>query len=271
MRQYNNVHIYIFVLSTMKKIILTLPILALFMGGCVLKEGKKHESLTKGWSPKTFFTQAKDLMSSNSMDDAIELFKQLEAAYPSSKYTLQSKLEIAYALYKSEDYNQSIKRLNSYIKLYPNYPSTAYAYYLRGIVSEHKSRSILDDYITDNAQRDVASVNDAFNYYLELINKFPKTKYSEEAKKRLVILRNVLSRHELFVAIYYTQKGANIAAINRSKYIIEKYPNTPSVPAALHLMAHNYDIINTPKLAKDTRRVLKKSYPLYIPHYSLNN
>jgi outer membrane protein assembly factor BamD len=73
------------------------------------------------------------------------------------------------------------------------------------------------------------------------------------------------------VAIFYTKKGANIAAINRSKYIIEKYPNTPSVPAALHLMAHNYDVISADILAKDARRVLKKSYPLYTPHYSLED
>ena len=115
------------------------------------------------------------------------------------------------------------------------------------------------------------SVSDAFNYYLALINKFPKTEYAEEAKSRLVILRNILSRHELFVAIFYTKKGANIAAINRCKHIIEKYPNTPSVPAALHLMAHNYDIINADTLAKDARRVLELSYPLYTPHYSLED
>jgi outer membrane protein assembly factor BamD len=51
-------------------------------------------------------------------------------------------------------------------------------------------------------------------------------------------LRNILARHELFVAIYYTKREANIAAINRTKFIIEKYPNTPSVPAALHLNKH---------------------------------
>ena len=206
------------------------------------------------------------------MDKGIELYEQLQAAYPGSKYALQSKLEIAYALYKSEDYDQAIDHLNSYIKLYPDHFSTPYAYYLRGVISEEKSHSILDEYsITDNAQRDVDSVRDAFNYYLALIEKFPKTEYSEEAKSRLIILRNVLSRHELFVAIFYTKKGANIAAINRSKYIIEKYPNTPSVPAALHLMAHNYDVISADMLAKDARRVLKKSYPLYTPHYSLED
>jgi outer membrane protein assembly factor BamD len=72
-------------------------------------------------------------------------------------------------------------------------------------------------------------------------------------------LRNILARHELFVAVYYTTREANIAAINRTKFIIEKYPNTPSVPAALHLMARNYDSLGMDKLAKDARRVFCNS------------
>ncbi len=199
------------------------------------------------------------------------MFEQLQAAYPGSKYALQSKLEIAYRLYKNKDYDVATSHLNDYIKIYPKHFSTPYAYYLRGVISEDKSRSILDKYFTDSdsAQRDVRSVRNAFNYYMALIDKFPDTKYAKKARTRLIILRNTLARHELFVAIYYTKKGANIAAINRTKFIIEKYPNTPSVPAALHLMARNYSTINMDKLAKDVRRVLKKSYPLYEPHYNL--
>ena len=146
----------------MKKIILILPLLTLLLSGCFWENEVKRESITKGWSPKTFFTQAKEEASSSSTETAIELFEQLQAAYPGSKYALQSKLEIAYALYKNEDYNQAIDRLNGYIKLYPEHFSTPYAYYLRGVISESKSSSILDDYITDNAQRDVKSVRDAF-------------------------------------------------------------------------------------------------------------
>lgn len=238
------------------------------LSSCFLWETKeKRQSITRGWSPKTFFEQAQD---AGSVEAKIDLHKQLQAAYPGSKYALQSKLEVAYTLYKDEEHDRAIDSLNSYIKLYPEHFSTPYAYYLRGVISEDRSRSILDDYVTDNAQRDVKSVRDAFNYYLALIDKFPKAEYSEEAKSRLIILRNILARHELFVAIFYSKKGANIAAINRTKFIIEKYPNTPSVPAALHLMAHNYDVIGTTKLASDARRVLKKSYPLYEPHYSLD-
>jgi outer membrane protein assembly factor BamD len=109
------------------------------------------------------------------------------------------------------------------------------------------------------------------NYYLGLIDKFPDSEYAIESKAKLVILRNILSRHELFIAIFYSKQDAFISSIKRCKYIIEKFPNTPSVPAALHLIAHNYDKINAPKLAEDARRVLKASYPKYTPHYSLED
>jgi outer membrane protein assembly factor BamD len=244
-------------------------LVALFLNGCSLTGKEKRESITGGLSPKALFDEAKK-HSSGSPDRAIELYEQLQAAYPASKYAPQAKIEKAYTFYLNGEYENAIKALNSYIRLYPKESSTAYAYYLRGKASEKKSSSILDGYWTDNAQRDVDSVKDAFNYYLLLINNFPKSKYSEEAKGRLIAIRNTLARHELFVAIFYTKRGANIAAINRSKYIIEKFPNTPSVPAALHLMARNYDQMDVKNLAKDTRRVIEESYPEYEPHYEID-
>jgi outer membrane protein assembly factor BamD len=252
----------------MKKLILLVSLLSFLLSGC-FNDGSKRGPITKGMSPKALFLEAKSKSSATSMEEAITLFEQLQAAYPGSKYALQAKLEVAYVLYKNEKYDKAIRHLNNFIKLYPKHFSSPYAYYLRGVISEQKSHSILDNYLTDNAQRDVKSVRDAFNYYLALIKKFPNNKYTEEAKTHLLKLRNILARHELFVAIFYTEKGANIAAINRLKYIIEKFPNTPSVPAALHLMARNYDVVKMTTLAIDARRVLKKSYPKYKPHYSL--
>jgi len=234
-------------------------------------EEPKRELITKGLSPKAFYDEAKTLISEGASDEGIKQLEDLQAAYPSSKYALQARIEVIYAHYKKQDYDIAIDKSNDYIRLLPEHFSTPYVYYLRGLSAEDKSRSILDNFLTDNAQRDVSSAIDAFNYYLDLIKKFPNSEYAEEAKNRLIVIRNIIARHELFVAIFYTKKEASIAAINRCKYIIEKYPNTPSVPAALHLIAYNYDKINAPKLAEDARRVLNASYPKYIPHYSLED
>ena len=240
----------------------------LFMSGCWWEEEEVRGPISDGLSPKALFNKAQEFRDQGALDEAIKTYEQLQAAYPSSKYSMQSKLETPYALYKRERYDEAIDKLNDFIKIYPNHFSTPYAFYLRGIIAEDKSKSILDEFITDNAQRDVSSVKNAMNYYLALMDKFPNTEYAIESKAKLVTLRNILARHELFVAIFYTKKEAYIASINRCKYIIEKFPNTPSVPAALHLIAHNYDKINAPILAEDSRRVLRASYPKYTPHYS---
>jgi len=229
----------------MRKITLILTLLSFTLSGCFWQEEEKRPPINDGKSPKMLFIEAKDEISAGTMDTAIALFEKL------------AKLEIAHALYEYEDYDLAIAKLDSYIRLYPeDMSSTPYAYYLRGVISEDKSRSILDGLITDNAQRDVNSVRDAFNYYLALMEKYPQTEYAEEAKDRLVVLRNILVRHELHVAIFYTK---NLS------------PNSPSIPEALHLMAHNYDIIGAEILAKDVRRVLDNSYPLYKPKYSLED
>ena len=244
---------------------------SLFMSGCWWEEEEVRGPISDGLSPKELFEKAKNLGEQGTIDESIKVYEQLQAAYPSSKYSIQAKLEIPYSLYKREKYDEAIDKLNNFIKLYPNHFSSPYAYYLRGIVAEDRSKSILDLFITDNAQRDTSSVQNAMNYYLELIDKFPESKYAIEAKTKLITLRNILARHELFIAIHYFKSDAYISSIKRCKYIIEKFPNTPSIPAALHLIANNYDKINAPKLAEDARRVLNESFPKYIPHYSLDD
>jgi len=243
----------------------------LLVSGCWWEEEEIRGPISDGLTPKGLFLKANESLDAGAVDEAIKIFEKLQAAYPSSKYALQSKLEIPYALYKRERYDEAIDKLNDFIKIYPNHTSTPYAFYLRGFIAEEKSKSILDDFLTDVAQRDISSVENSINYFLALVDKFPESEYASEAKSRLVSLRNILARHELFIAIFYTKKQAYLASINRCKFIIEKFPNSPSVPAALHLIAHNYDEINAPKLAEDARRVLHASYPKYTPHYSLED
>jgi len=241
------------------------------MSGCWWQEEDVRESITLGLSPKGMYDLAQKSIDEGAIDEAIKIFERIQAAYPSSRYSMQSEIDTIYNLYKRERYDEGISKINEFVTKYPNHFVTPYAYYLRGVIAENKSRSLLDEFLTDNAQRDISSARDAFNYYLDLTKKFPNNKYSEEAKTRLIPIRNLLSRHELFVAIFYTERKAHIAAINRCKFIIEKFPNTPSVPAALNLLAYNYDKINAPKLAEDSRRVLNASYPKYTPHYSLED
>jgi len=223
-----------------------------------------------GLSPKALYELAEDKIDAGSIDQAIEQFEVVISAYPSSKYALQARLDIAYNLFKRKKHNRAILQLDDFIERYPDLESTPYAYYLRGVIAEDKSSSILDDIITESAQRDVQSVRNAYDYFSILIEKFPNSKYSEEAREKLFILKNTIAKHEFYIALYYTNNGSHIAAINRSKYIIENFPNSSSVADSLHLMAYNYDAIHAEKLATDARTVLVSSFPSYSPNYTID-
>ena len=243
----------------------------LLLSGCSFLGGDKDTKklVADGLTPKELYEQAEDKVDSGMIEQAIDQYEMILSSYPGSKYAIQARLDIAYNLLKQKKYNRSILELDEFIERYPNLPPTPYAYYLRGVVAEAKSSSILDKLVTDSAQRDIKGVGSAYQYFVDLIETFPNSKYSKDAKDKLVGLRNTLARHELYVAIYYSEIGSHIAAINRTKFIIENYPNSASISDALHLMAYNYDKINAEQLATDARKVLSSSYPNYSPGYSV--
>ena len=244
-------------------------ILILLLSGCSFFGGDKdtRNLVANGLTPKELYEDAEDKVKAGSIEQAIDQYKIILGSYPGSKYAIQARLDIAYNLLKQKKYNRAIKELDNFIERYPDLPATPYAYYLRGIAAEEKSSSILDELITDSAQRDVQSVKDAYKFYFVLIEKFPNSKYSKAAQSKLPFLINTLARHEFYVAIYYTRIGGHIAALNRTKYIVENYPNSASIPDSLHLMAYNYDKLNLAKLAEDARGVLELNHPQYSPNY----
>ena len=255
----------------MNKSLILLFAFIFMLSGCSIFGGDKESKIlvANGLSSKALYELAEAKVNAGSIDQAIKQFKTILESYPGSKYAIQARLDIAYSLYKQKKYNLSILELNQFIERYPNLPSTPYAYYLKGVVAEAKSSSVLDNFVTDSAQRDVDSIRDSYSYYMDLINIFPNSKYSQDASTKLLLLRSTLARHELYIALYYTGIGSHIAAINRSKFIIENYPKSPSIPDSLHLMAYNYEEINAPKLAADIRQILTSNYPNYSPNYSI--
>ena len=255
----------------MNKTLVLLLAFVLMLSACSPFGGDKDARMlvANGHSSKALYELAEEKINAGSISQGIDKFKTILESYPGSKYAIQARLDISYNLFKQKKYNLSLLELNKFIKKYPNLPSTPYAYYLKGVVAEAKSSSILDKLVTDSAQRDVDSVRDAYIFYMDLIDTFPNSKYSEDASKKLSSLMNTLARHELYVAIYYTGINSHIAAINRSKFIIENYPNSSSIPDSLHLMAYNYEKINATQLAKDSSLILSSSYPDYFPNYSI--
>lgn len=208
------------------------------------------------------YRQGKEALDAGYYETAIEHFDTLSARYPFGIYAQQAQLDIAYAYYKSEKPESAIAAADHFIKTYPRHPNVDYAYYLRGLANFGQTRSLLDDLTkSDPARRDPRSARESYQYFAELVERFPDSPYTADALQRMVHLRNYLARHEMYVAGYYMKRGAYVAAVNRAKYVIENYPRTPSIPGALRLMVEAYTRLGLEDLASDARRVLELNYP----------
>lgn len=242
--------------------LLTALLLSSALAGCSWLPEQQDQ--TADWSASRFYEEAKSEMGDGNYERAIELFGKLEARFPYGRLAEQAQLETAYAHYKAQETEAAVAAAERFIKLHPRHPSVDYAYYLRGLASFAPEESLVEGLLPqEDWKHDPAAIGRAFDNFRELVTRFPDSRYAADATQRMTYLRNLLARHELYVADYYMQRGAFLAAVNRAKYILENYQQTPSVPDALTVMVEGYQAMGLPNLAADAQRVLDASYPAH--------
>jgi len=239
----------------MKKTLLSLMLISgLGLQGCSTLNGL----IEKPDDEKTveeFYADATEAFQDSQWDGAIKNYEKLKAYFPYGRYAEQTHLELAYSYFKYDEPESAIIELDEFIRLFPKHKELPYAYYLKGLAADSIIRSWLDNYVTDPATRDVKSAKRAFNYYNELLNQFPESKYAFAASKRLVILRNQMARHEFKVAEFYFNKEAYLASANRAKYILEEYPQAAITLDALKILSESYEKLGMTQSQKDALRV----------------
>jgi len=224
--------------------------------------GDKEDDAAKNWTVKRLYSEAKGALDSGYYSKAVEYYEFLETRFPFGVYGQQSLLDLAYAYYKTEDFEAAMSACDRFIRLYPQNPHVDYAYYLKGLVNFNRGRGLTERFLPiDSSRRDQSNAMTSFRSFSELVEKYPQSEYAEDARKRMVFLRNRLAAHEVHVANYYMTRGAYVAAANRARYVVETYPRTPAVPDALVLMAKAYRVLEMDHLSSDAIRVLELNYP----------
>lgn len=218
--------------------------------------------VTKGWSVTQLYATAKEARRDGDNTRSIELYDKLLARYPFGKYAQAAYLEKAYVHFKADEPDAAIATLDRFIKTYPDNPAVDYAYYLKGLVNHERGQSFIQKYLPiDQSQRDPGASREAFLDFADLLNHDPNSKYAEDARKRMLFLRNSLAKYEVNVAEWYMRRGAYLAAANRGQYVVRHFQKSPAVKDALVVMVAAYDKLDLPKLRDDAERVLKLNYP----------
>ncbi len=244
----------------MKRLLAIGFVSVLLLSGCAGLD----EDETKNWTPERLYSEAKEKMDDGDYAAAIKYLEKLEARYPYGRLAEQAQLESAYAYYKDDEPALAIAAAERFIRLHPTHPNVDYAYYLRGLVNFHGEKSFVNWLFgakDDLAERDAKGLREAYLAFKELVERFPRSRYAEDSAKRATYLFEAQARHEIHVARYYYSRGAYIAAVNRSKYALENFPQTPATEDALGIQVMSYKRMGLDVLYNDTMRVLRLNFP----------
>lgn len=220
------------------------------------------------WPPEKLYAEAREELSSGRFDEALKQLALLESRFPYGAWAEQAQLDTAYAHYRGGDRTQALVAIERFLRLNPASSAVDYALYLKGLINFDDERGLISRLgRQDLSERDAAATRAAYEAFRELVDRFPKSKYAEEALFRMRYLVNTIAAGEVHIARFYFQRGAYVATVNRSKEVIRLYQDTPAVEEALSLLMRSYEQLGLEALRADTERVLRQTYPesRYLP------
>lgn len=236
---------------------LTLFLMALLLGACASQKPKVM-------SEKQYYEQAQKSLRAGNFTQATEDLETLESHFPVGAYTVQAQLELVYANYRHMDYAGAGAAADRFLRLHPAHPQADYAWYLKGLADFESTRDFFTRYLpVQTHARDLSSLQDAFASFRELTTRYPDSRFSPDARARMIWIRNQFAEAEMHVARLYARKKAWLSCLNRTRYVLENFPGAPQVPDALVLQAHAYSRLGLADLAQQQRELLKASYPDY--------
>lgn len=170
-------------------------------------------------------------LSSRNERQARTYYQQLLEQFPDSEQKPLAQFNIAESLYREKNYLEARFEYQKFLELYPTHRLASRAQYQLGMCSFREVRAI---------DRDQRNTHNALRAFRQFRRQYPQDPLMPEVENRIRILREKLAQHEFMVARFYYKKGADQAAIGRLLNLIQVYPNTPNLDAALFMLADSY-------------------------------
>ena len=211
---------------------------------------------------KDYYEAAQKSMTSGNFMSASEHLESLESHYPVGRYTEQAQLELIYSKFRHSDHAGAAAAADRFIRLHPSHAQIDYALYLKGLAAYEGDRDIFFRFLNINtATRDLSSSREAFQGFTELLRRYPDSQYAQDARARMLHIRNQMADQELHSARFYAKRKAYVSCLNRTRWIIENYPGTPAIPDALALQVWAYGKLQMKDLAEQELALLRSNYP----------
>lgn len=244
---------------TKKKILqlLLIAFTSIFFIGC---NSSPEEEITIEMIEKDIYDQAQSRLKAGNYALAIVSLETLERQFPFGRYAEQAQSELIYAYYKNSSYDAAISAAERFISLHPRHPNTPYAFYLKGLAKFTDDKNFFGElpFLGDMTfKRDLSKAKESFDDLSEFLTRYPESEYAGNARQRMIFLRNLIAKQEIYIAEYYIERKAYVAAVNRANYIIRHMSKSPEVVKALEISILAYKELGKEDLAKEAEEILR--------------
>ena len=193
-------------------------------------------------------------------NEAQKLFERIKTKYPYSKYAPLAELRLADLRFKEEKYPEAAENYAQFAKMHPTHEDVDYAAFRVGLA---RYRDMPSEFFLFPAvyERDMSAADGARKAFEEFLAKYPRSKYAEEARKKLDEVKGRFAEREWYAASFYRKRERWPGVAARLERLVKEYPGSPREPEALLGLAEAYLKLNERFRAQQALQQLLVRYP----------
>jgi outer membrane protein assembly factor BamD len=159
--------------------------------------------------------------------EASRYFSFVRQKFPFSKYAVLAELALADTQFERGNYQEAIDAYKNFLRLHPTHEKVEDGYVAYRIGQCYVKEMPDDFFLLPPAnEKDQTAVHDALRELNDFVDKYPDSKYMEQAQKdRREVLRRLIE-HEVYVARFYLTRDHPNAAILRLEGALRRYPDS---------------------------------------------
>ena len=210
-----------------------LLLIATLLSGCSTFDGMfssfkfGEDEEAKSTAPETLIVEGMDAYDVGDYSTAIKAFNTILDEHPFSAPAMLAELKAADAHYYNKQYPEAKTLYKGFEERHPTNEAMPYVMFQIGMCDFMRS---------DRIDRDTSGALEAIKSFTRLIQAYPQSPYSKEAKGRIKDARDFIANHEYFVADFYLRSEKYDEAQHRLKYLLALYPDSSVAAQAKALL-----------------------------------
>ncbi|MDR1360928.1 MAG: outer membrane protein assembly factor BamD [Rickettsiales bacterium] len=179
-------------------------------------------------------------------------FLAAETQFPASEWAADALIMAAYSQYMDGDFAGALLTTDRFMRFHPGHNDVAYVMYLRGMCYYRQ---------VSDVRREPGMSAYALNQFEQLVDRFPKSPYSENAANKIIILKNYIAGKIMYSARRDMARQNWPSAITRLQSVVSGAQETVMTPEALYRLIEAYEALGLPEQSAGFAAMLRQNFP----------